>query len=86
MARLPFLRPAKPQPRSIDQSNLSGNRVTWSMTFALPPLTINVGGLIRYHGVSVDGEYTVYGAVEGQPPIDRTMLMCSSPTTRSCTS
>ena len=30
-------------------------------------------GVVRYHGVTVEGEYTVHGVIPGQPPIDRTM-------------
>jgi hypothetical protein len=37
------------------------------------PDQINVDGVVHYHGVTVDGEYTVHGVIPGQPPIDRTM-------------
>jgi len=29
--------------------------------------------VVHYHGVTVEGEYTVHGVIPGQPPIDRTM-------------
>ena len=30
-------------------------------------------GVVHYHGVTLDGEYTVHGIIPGQLPIDRTM-------------
>ena len=43
------------------------------MTCAMPQIMINVDGVVRYHEVTVEGEYTVHGVIPGQPPIDRTV-------------
>ena len=43
------------------------------MTCAMPQIMINVDGVVHYHGVTVEGEYTVHGVIPGQPPIKRTM-------------
>ena len=39
----------------------------------LPDEFINADGVVHYHGVTVEGEYTVHGVMPGQAPIDRTM-------------
>ena len=69
--------PAVPQrghaPCEIDQTNESGGTVSWSMTCVMSEVTINVDGVVHYHGVTVDGEYKVHGVFPGQPPIDRTI-------------
>ena len=57
----------------IAETNVSGGTVSWSMTCAMPQIMINVDGVVHYHGVTVEGEYTVHGVIPGQPPIDRTM-------------
>ena len=57
----------------IDKTNVSGGTVSWSMTCSMPQMMINVDGVVHYHGVTVEGEYTVHGVIPGQPPIDRTM-------------
>ena len=57
----------------IDQTNVSGGTVSWSMTCTTPQIMINVDGVVHYHGVTVEGEYTVHGVIPGQPPIDRTI-------------
>jgi len=57
----------------IDQTNVSGGTVSWSMTCAMPQIMINVDGVVHYHGVTVEGEYTVHGIIAGQAPIDRTI-------------
>jgi hypothetical protein len=36
-------------------------------------IMINVDGVVHYHGVTVEGEYTVHGEIPGQPRIKRTM-------------
>ena len=61
------------QPCKIDQTNVSGGIVSWSMTCSMPQIMINVDGVVQYHGVTLDGEYTVHGIIPGQLPIDRTM-------------
>ena len=61
------------QPCKIDQTDISGGTVSWSMTCVVSEITINVDGFVHYHGVTVDGEYTVHGVILGQPPIDKTM-------------
>jgi hypothetical protein len=61
------------QPCKINQTNVSEGTVTWSMTCAMSQIMINVDGVVHYHGVTVEGEYTVHGVIPGQPPIDRTM-------------
>jgi len=43
------------------------------MTCSMPQIMINVDGVVQYHGVTLDGEYTVHGIIPGQLPIDRTM-------------
>jgi hypothetical protein len=43
------------------------------MTCAMSQIMINVDGVVHYHGVTVEGEYTVHGVIPGQPPIDKTM-------------
>jgi uncharacterized protein DUF3617 len=65
--------PSTHQACKINQTNVSGGTVSWSMTCAMPQITINVDGVVHYHGVTVEGEYTVHGVIPGQPPIDRTM-------------
>ena len=57
----------------IDQTNVSGGTVSWSMTCAMPQIMIKVDGVVHYHGVTLDGEYTVHGVIPGQLPIDRAM-------------
>jgi len=43
------------------------------MTCAMPQIMIKVDGVVHYHGVTVEGEYTVHGVILGQPPIHRTI-------------
>ena len=73
MARGPSTPRYGQQACKIDKTNVSGGTVSWSMTCATPQIMINVDGVVHYHGVTVEGEYTVHGVIPGQPPIDRTM-------------
>jgi len=73
MARRPSTPRYGYQPCKIDQTSVSGNIVSWSMTCAMPQIMINVDGVVHYHGVTVEGEYTVHGIIAGQAPIDRTI-------------
>jgi Protein of unknown function (DUF3617) len=73
MARGPSTARYGQQACKIDKTNISGGTVSWSMTCAMPHIMINVDGVVHYHGVTVEGEYTVHGIIPGQPPIDRTM-------------
>ena len=72
MARGPSTPRYGQQACKIDQTNVSGGTVSWSMTCTMPQIMINVDGVVHYHGVTVEGEYTVHGVIPGQPPIDRT--------------
>ena len=73
MARGPSTPRYGHQTCKIDQTNVSGGTVSWSMTCAMPQIMINVDGVVHYHGVTVEGEYTVHGVIPGQPPINKTM-------------
>jgi len=73
MARRPSTPRYGYQSCKIDQTNVSGGIVSWSMTCPMPQIMINVDGVVHYHGVTLDGEYTVHGIIPGQLPIDRTM-------------
>jgi Protein of unknown function (DUF3617) len=73
MARGPSTPRYGQQACKIDKTNVSGGTVSWSMTCAMPEIMVNVDGVVHYHGVTVEGEYTVHGLIPGQPPIDRTM-------------
>ena len=73
MARGPSTPRYGQQACKINKTNVSGGTVSWSMTCAMPQIMINVDGVVHYHGVTVEGEYTVHGVIAGQPPIDRTM-------------
>ena len=73
MARGPSTPRYGHQACKIDQTNVSGGTVSWSMTCTMPQIIINVDGVVHYHGVTVEGEYTVHGVIPGQPPIDKTM-------------
>ena len=73
MARGPSTPRYGQQACKIDKTNISGGTVSWSMTCAMPQIMINVDGVVHYHGVTVEGKYTVHGVIPGQPPIKRTM-------------
>src|SRR6516164_9715250 len=73
MARGPSTPRYGQQACKIDKTNVSGGTVSWSMTCAMPQIMINVDGVVHYHGVTVEGEYTVHGTIPGQARIDRTI-------------
>ena len=73
MARGPSTPRYGRQACKIVQTNVSGGIVSWSMTCTMPQIMINVDGVVHYHGVTVEGEYTVHGVIPGQPPIDKTI-------------
>ena len=73
MARGPSTPRYGQQACKINKTNVSGGTVSWSMTCAMPQIMISVDGVVHYHGVTVEGAYTVHGVIPGQPPIDRTM-------------
>ncbi len=63
MARGPSTPRYGQQACKIDKTNISGGTVSWSMTCAMPQIIINVDGVVHYHGVTVEGEYTVHGVI-----------------------
>jgi hypothetical protein len=73
MARGPSTARDGYQPCKLDKTNVSDGAVSWSMTCAMSQIMIKVDGVVHYHGVTVEGEYTVHGVIPGQPPIHRTI-------------
>jgi len=73
MARGPSTPRYGQQACNIDKTNVSGGTVSWSMTCSMPQIMVNVDGVVHYHGVTVEGEYTVHGVIPGRPPIHMTM-------------
>lgn len=75
MARLPSTQRDGSQVCAVTKTDLSAGAVTWSMTCTLPPVTIDVDGIVQYHGVTAEGQYSVHGTAEGWPPIDKTLAI-----------
>ena len=75
MARLPAAQPDGSHVCAITKTDSSAGAVTWSMTCTLPPVTIDVDGIVQYHGVTAEGQYSVHGTAEGRPPIEKTLAI-----------
>jgi hypothetical protein len=71
MARGPSAPRDASHPCKIDKTDVSGGTVRWSTTCTTGDTTVHVEGVVRYHGETLDGEFTVRTAAIGHPPIER---------------
>jgi hypothetical protein len=75
MARGPSTPTDPSHPCKIDRTAVAGGMVNWSMTCVTPQVTIREVGFVHYHGVMLDGKFTLSSARPGQPPIEKTQIL-----------
>ncbi|HEX6441770.1 MAG TPA: DUF3617 family protein [Stellaceae bacterium] len=71
MARGPAAPSDENHPCKVERTEVNGATVSWSVTCATPQTIVTIDGIVRYHGMTADGQYTVRTAVAGRPPVDR---------------
>ena len=62
-------------PCKVDKTDVNGGRVSWSTTCAAPQATINMEGVVHYHGETLDGTLTIHSTISGHSPIERSVPM-----------
>lgn len=75
MARGPSAPRDADHPCKVDRTDVSGNIVHWSWSCATDKATVQSQGVLRYHGKTLDGEYTMRTSTPSHPRFEKSQSL-----------